>query len=238
MPKLYLVATPIGNLEDITLRALQILKRVDFVLCEDTRVSAKLLKRFNIEKPLVSFYEHTKLEKIKRIIGQIRSSDSAVLITDAGTPGISDPGGRLIEEILASEDNNIEIIPVPGASALTAAASVSGLPMNRFLFLGFPPHKKGRQNYMRVVAESVYPVIYYESPNRLVKNLELLAKFSPKARIVLCREMTKVHEQILRGEIGEIIAYFRDNPDKLRGEFVIVVKNPRLKGGSARDKIT
>lgn len=218
--KLFIVATPIGNLEDITLRALRILKEVDFVLCEDTRVTSKLLSKYEIRKTLVSFHHHTKNDKSEKIIADILDGKSAALVTDAGTPGVSDPGNVLVE--LAFK-NEIEIIPIPGASALASIISVAGIDMQKFVFLGFPPHKKGRETFFKEVAASKYPVIYYESPHRVIKNLELLKTLNEEKKIIIGRELTKMFEEVIRGDVLDVVSYFNQNTSKIKGEFVVVV---------------
>jgi 16S rRNA (cytidine1402-2'-O)-methyltransferase len=223
--KLYIIATPIGNLEDITLRALRILKEVDLILCEDTRVTKKLLDRYEIQKPLLSYHHHSKISRVEKIIEHLENGKNLALVSDAGTPGVSDPGNRLISEILATQNiggNSIEIIPIPGASAIVTIASVAGVNMDKFFFLGFPPHKKGRETFFRGVAEAKHPVIYFESPHRVLKNLELLSKFKPDAKLVIGRELTKMFEEVKRGNIEEILEYYRNNGDKVKGEFVII----------------
>ncbi len=168
---LYIVATPIGNLGDITLRALETLKKADLIACEDTRVARKLLDRYEVKTPVTSFFQHSKTPKIASIIGALKSGQNVALVTDAGTPGISDPGNRLVEQAVLE---NIAVIPIPGSSALTALISVAGIDMQKFIFLGFPPHKKGRETFFKEVIAQNYPVVYYESPHRVLKNLELL----------------------------------------------------------------
>ena len=226
--KLYIVATPIGNLEDITLRALRVLREADLILCEDTRVTKKLLDRYEIQKPLLSYHHHSKLSRVEKIIEHLENGKSLALVSDAGTPGISDPGNELIGKLFEGNwgdkgnQEKFEIIPIPGASAVAAMASVAGVNMSHFTFLGFPPHKKGRETFFRGVAEAKYPVIYFESPHRFLKNLELLEKFRPDAKLVVGREMTKMFEEVKRGDIGEIKGYFEKNPGKARGEFVVI----------------
>jgi len=232
--KLFIIATPIGNLEDITLRALRILREADLILCEDTRVTKKLLDRYEIQKPLLSYHHHSKLSRVEKIVEHLENGKNLVLVSDAGTPGISDPGNELIAELLGlkkklpesfprlSLGNDIEIVPIPGASALTAVASVAGINMSRFCFMGFPPHKKGRETFFRGVAESKCPVIYFESPHRFLKNLELLEKFKPDAKMVVGRELTKMFEEVVRGESGEIRKYFEGEDGKIKGEFVVI----------------
>lgn len=217
---LYIVATPIGNLEDITLRSLRTLKEVDFVACEDTRVTRKLLNHYNIATPAIVYHQHTKDDKIQKIINELLAGKNVALVTDAGTPGVSDPGNILVAEAIA---NDIVVLPIPGASALASMISVAGIDMQQFTFLGFPPHKKGRETYFKKVSALEIPVVYYESPHRVLKNLEMLAKFSTDKQIILGRELTKMFEEVVRGSIEEVLAYFASNPTKIKGEFVIIV---------------
>lgn len=224
--KLFIVATPIGNLEDITLRSIRVLKEVDLILCEDTRVTKKLLDRYEISKPLLLYHHHSKISRIEKIVEHLENGKNLALVSDAGTPGISDPGNELIAELGRSNPQNgdsISIIPIPGASATTALASVAGINMSKFIFLGFPPHKKGRETFFRGVTEVKYPVIYFESPHRFLKNLDLLEKMKPDAKLVVGRELTKMFEELKRGTIAEILEYYRNNSDKVKGEFVIIV---------------
>lgn len=215
---LYVVATPIGNLKDITLRALEILKEVDFIACEDTRQTKKLLDRYQIEKPLISYHQHTKIQKIDYIVNQIAQGKSCALVSDAGTPCISDPGSVLLAKAVRA---GIKIVPLPGPSALTAAASISGFPVDRFIFLGFPPHKKGRQKFFEQIKESIYPVIFYESPYRILKTLNQLKDVVNSRQIMVCRELTKMFETVYRGNINEVITKLEK--EKIRGEFVVMV---------------
>ncbi|MFZ3031592.1 MAG: 16S rRNA (cytidine(1402)-2'-O)-methyltransferase [Candidatus Moraniibacteriota bacterium] len=217
---LYIVATPIGNLGDMTLRALETLKSVDVVLSEDTRVTGNLLRHFEIKKSLVSFHEHTEADKAQKLIDRMKAGESMALVTDAGTPGISDPGNVLVALAAAA---GIRTIPIPGANALGAIVSVAGIDMREFIFLGFPPHKKGRETFFRRVAVSEMPVIYYESPHRVVKNLELLLELSPNKKLVLGRELTKIFEEVVRGSVSEVKAYLESKAGKMKGEFTIVV---------------
>ncbi|MDP3957023.1 MAG: 16S rRNA (cytidine(1402)-2'-O)-methyltransferase [bacterium] len=216
---LYIVATPIGNLSDITLRALETLKLVDAILCEDTRVTSKLLAHYAIKKPLVSCHEHTDERKLSQIIERLQKGESFAFVSDAGTPGLSDPGNRLVELALAA---GISVIPIPGVSALATIVSVAGINMQEFVFRGFPPHKKGRETFFKAVAESVVPVVYYESPHRVMKNLELLLKFAPEKKLVIGRELTKMFEEVVRGSIQEGLEYFTQHPEKVKGEFTII----------------
>ncbi len=215
MSTLYIVATPIGNLEDITLRALRILKEVDFVACEDTRRTAVLLDHFEIKKPLISYHQHSKLEKIEKIIGLLKSGKNIALVTDAGTPGIADPAGLLIEEALK---HTINIEPIPGPSVLTAFLSASGEDTQRFLFLSYLPKKKGRQTLFKFLENFDWPVVFFESPYRIQKTLkELLAVFGDR-KIIVGRELTKKFETVYRGKISEILPQI-----KSKGEFIIFI---------------
>ncbi|MBZ9572591.1 16S rRNA (cytidine(1402)-2'-O)-methyltransferase [Patescibacteria group bacterium] len=229
MSTLYVIASPIGNLKDITLRALEILKGVDLILCEDTRRTQKLLNRFGIKTRTLSYHQHSKLKKINYILELLRQGKDLALISDAGTPGISDPGNKLIQTIVTGPGLVVKIVPVPGPSALTAAASIAGVPMDKFLFLGFPPAKRKRKKYFEEVIKSKYPVIFYESPYRILKSLRDLretdAKINakPTRKIVVGRELTKKFEIIYRGTIEEIIEKIKK--DKIKGEFVVIVEN-------------
>lgn len=217
---LYIVATPIGNLEDITLRALETLKKSDLIACEDTRVTKKLLSRYEVKTPVTSFFQHSKAPKIASIIGALKSGKNVALVTDAGTPGISDPGNKLVEQAILE---NIAVMPIPGPSALTAIASVAGIDMQKFVFLGFPPHKKGRETFFKEIVALKYPIVYYESPHRVIKNLELLKNLGPDKNIILGRELTKMFEETVRGKVEEVLKYFQENPGKVKGEFTIIV---------------
>lgn len=233
--RLYIVATPIGNLEDITLRALRILREVDLILCEDTRVTKKLLDRYEIQKPLLSYHHHSKLSRVEKIAEHLENGKTLALVSDAGTPGIQDPGNKLIYSFLLPKTKSserfprlslgkeINIVPIPGPSAVTTIASVAGINMDKFCFLGFPPHKKGRETFFREVAEAKYPVVYFDSPHRFLKNLELLEKFCPDAKLIVGRELTKMFEEVVRGGIGEVRKYFENNFEKTKGEFAIII---------------
>lgn len=215
MSKLFLVATPIGNLEDISKRALETLKRVDFILAEDTRRTQKLLNAFNIRTNVISYHQHSKLKKVESILKLLEEGKDLALVTDAGTPGISDPGNKLIAEIAS----NTEVIPIPGPSAVTAIASVSGMPMDRFLFLGFLPQKHKRKKFFEKIKKSEYPVIIYESCYRILKTLKEL---DPNSKVVVGRELTKKFETIYRGKVKEVIKEIQK--DKIKGEFAIVIQ--------------
>lgn len=224
MANLSIVATPIGNLKDVTERALEVLKAADFIICEDKRETVKLLNHYEIRRPLISYHEHSKIQRVEEIINVLRQGKSAALVSEAGTPGVSDPGGRLISDVLAVLGDKVKIIPVPGPSALAAAASVSGLPCDRFIFLGFLPHKKGRETLFRQIAENKETTIFYESPHRILKTLNSLAQvLDEKRKIVVCRELTKMFEEIKRGNINGIKSYFENNPEKVKGEFVVLI---------------
>lgn len=222
--KLYIVATPIGNLKDITLRALEILKEVDFVLAEDTRVTKKLLTHYQIDKPLISYHHHSKLSKVEYILNLLRGGKDLALVSDAGTPGISDPGNKLIAKILQS-GLGVEIIPIPGASAVSTLASVAGFSMDSFKFLGFLPRKKGKNKALKQILESEQAVIFFESPHRVVKTLkkfqELIGDNHDNYHFVVGRELTKQFEAIYRGTIDEVLSLLLN--DKIKGEFTIIL---------------
>lgn len=225
MPTLYIVATPIGNLEDITLRAIRILKEVDLILCEDTRVTKNLLMRYEIDKPTMSYHAQSKLSKVEKIFALLEEGKNLALVSDAGTPTISDPGCMLVSQIREKFGDAIAIIPIPGASAVLSALSVSGFPTSEFLFLGFLPHKKGRETLFKEITASKRTVVFYESPHRIIKTLESLKEhLLPKRRIMIAREITKLYEENILGEPEEILMHFAVNPDRLRGEFVVVVE--------------
>ena len=222
---LYIVATPIGNLGDITFRAVETLQKADLIVCEDTRNTKRLLEKYEIKKPTTSFYAGGKgavkpAIKYDFILNELKNGKNLALVTDAGTPGVSDPGNQLVEKAV---ENGILVIPIPGACALTALMSVSGIDLQKFVFLGFPPHKKGRETFFKEVAAQKYPIAYYESPHRVIKNLELLKTFAPEKKIILGRELTKMFEEIVRGNISEVLNYFENNKSKIKGEFVIIV---------------
>ena len=225
MSTLYIVATPIGNLGDISQRAVETLKRVDLILCEDTRVTKKLLEHYRIETPTLSYRQHSKLKKVDYILEILEQDKNLALVSDAGTPGISDPGNALIEEAVKSLNGQVRIVPIPGPSAVTTAVSVSGFPMDRFLFLGFPPTKRKRKKFFEEIVNSKYPVIFYESPYRIIKTLKELSSFIDNREIVVARELTKKFETIYRGEIEEVIE--KIEKDKIKGEFVIVVEGKK-----------
>lgn len=229
MSTLYIVATPLGNLGDISARALEILKKVDLILAEDTRVSKKLLAHFGIGTPILSYHQHSKLSKVDYIIQLLEEGKNLALISDAGTPGISDPGGMLVEAVVKEFGDSIKIEPIPGPSAVTAIASICGFSMDKFLFLGFPPQKNKRRKFFEEVLSSKYPVIFYESPHRILKTLTELKNFLQttncllQTKVVVGRELTKKFETIYRGTVIEVIARAEKTP--LKGEFVVVVSS-------------
>lgn len=222
MLEFFIIATPIGNLQDISLRALECLKRADFILCEDTRVSQKLLNHFDIKKPTINYHQHSKITKIESIIELLKQGKNIALISDAGTPGISDPGNKLIQEIITTLGENIKIVPIPGPSALVTIASIAGISMDKFLFLGFPPQKKGRNKFFKQVIDSQYPVIFYESPYRIIKTLKQIQELDRDIEAIAGRELTKKFETIYRGRIDKVVE--KIEKDKIKGEFVIIVK--------------
>ena len=222
MGKLSIVATPIGNLGDITFRALWTLKEADAIYAEDTRVTAKLLAHYGLRTPVFRLDAATEGKKAGEIVRRLEAGEKLALVSDAGTPGISDPGARLVVYVRdALPDAKIEAIP--GPSALTTALSIAGVPADQFLFLGFLPHKKGRQTALKEIAESDVPVVLYESPHRILKLLGELAKVAPKAHVVIGRELTKIHEEVLAGT-PVMLANRIEKGKKNRGEFVVVVQ--------------
>jgi 16S rRNA (cytidine1402-2'-O)-methyltransferase len=222
--KFYVIGTPIGNLEDITYRAVRILGEVDLVLCEDTRVTKNLLNKYDIKTPTFSYPSDNQATdtKFEKILELIEEGKTLALVSDAGTPTISDPGSVLVQKI-KEKFPDIEVIAVPGPSAVASALSISGLPASDFTFLGFLPHKKGRETLFKEIATTERTVVFYESPHRILKALESLVKFTPDRKIVIARELTKVFEQIVSGTPAEVLQYFATNSDKVRGEFVVMV---------------
>lgn len=215
---LYIIATPIGNLGDITLRALEVLKSVDTILCEDTRVTAKLLAHYEIKKSLKSYHQHSNERTVNEIRIMLEEGKNLALVTDAGTPGVSDPGNHLVSKLIIYHLSFIT--PVPGPSAVTTALSISGFPTDKFLFLGFSPHKKGRQKFFQEVTDAKYTVAFYESSHRIKKCLiELANVIDKKRQICICRELTKKFETVYRGTIDEIT---KMNISE-KGEFVVVI---------------
>ncbi|MBW7868806.1 MAG: 16S rRNA (cytidine(1402)-2'-O)-methyltransferase [Brumimicrobium sp.] len=219
MSKLYVVPTPIGNIEDITLRALRVLKEVDFILAEDTRTTGQLLKQYDISKPLKSFHIHNEHKIVNRLVDEISASNGVAIVSDAGTPGISDPGFLIIRACI---ENNIDVTCLPGASAIIPAVVGSGFPCDSFVFEGFLPHKKGRQTKWKEIAEEKRSVVLYESPHRIVKALQEMVEFLEEDRLIcIARELSKLYETFHRGTAKELLSYFETNPPK--GEIVIVI---------------
>ncbi len=215
---LYIVSTPIGNLKDITLRALEVLKAVDFICAEDTRTTARLLNHYGIRSQLVSFYSHNQRHRIPGILQRLESGESAALVSEAGTPGISDPGYLLIR---AAIERGIPVSPIPGPTAFVAAVVASGLPTHRIVFEGFLPKKKGRQKKLRQLAEETGTIVVYESPHRIVKTLEEIVNIFGNRYIVLARELTKVYEEFIRGPAEEVLEKVQQR--NIKGEIVLVI---------------
>ncbi|HEY4502289.1 MAG TPA: 16S rRNA (cytidine(1402)-2'-O)-methyltransferase [Candidatus Paceibacterota bacterium] len=223
MAKFYVVGTPIGNLKDITLRALEVLKSVDLILCEDTRVTKKLLGAYDIATSTMSYHSHSGLTKVDKIIELLNNEKDIALVSDAGTPAISDPGASLVARLRA-ELPALDIVSIPGPSALTAAFSIAGMQVSDFLFLGFLPHKKGREKLFTEITESKRVVVFYESPHRIMKTLGVLCeKLGSSRSVIIAREITKMHEEVILGNCETVLSYFQTNPDKIRGEFVVLV---------------
>ncbi|MFH0776200.1 MAG: 16S rRNA (cytidine(1402)-2'-O)-methyltransferase [Patescibacteria group bacterium] len=216
---LYIVATPIGNLGDLTFRAVETLQKADFVAAEDTRTAQKLFTKFDIHSPLVAFHAHSTEREVEKILAKLQDGKSVALISEAGTPGISDPGFVLVKKAVAA---GIEVIPIPGACAAIAALSASGLRMDKFLFLGFLPLKKGRQKLIASLKDKSETIIFYESPHRIQKTISQLAEILGENRlVVLARELTKIHEEFFRGNLSEAVQFLESN--KPRGEFTILL---------------
>lgn len=223
MGTLSIIATPIGNLEDITLRALRTLKECDVIYAEDTRVISKLLARYEVKKPLQRLDAVTETKKADDIITRLEAGDHVAFVSDAGTPGISDPGARLVA-LVREQLPAATIEAIPGPSALTAALSVAGMDSGEFTFLGFLPHKKGRQTALKKIVASEIPVVLYESPHRIEK---LLKELTGVSRVTVARELTKIHEEVVSGTSSEVLAHFAAHPDAVRGEFVVIIEAKR-----------
>ena len=219
----YVVATPIGNLDDFSIRAISALNSSDIILAEDTRVTHVLLSKYGIDKPMLSYHQHSKVKKIKEIIGLLKEGKTLSLVSDAGTPGINDPGSYLIQEVL-KEIPELRMVPIPGPNAAIAALSISGFPSDKFVFLGFPPHKKGRQTFFKRIGEIEETTVFYESKHRTLKALQELKELSviEERPIVVARELTKQFETIYRGTVTEVLEEL--NKTKVLGEFIVVVK--------------
>lgn len=231
MSKFYVVATPVGNMGDITLRAIETLKEVDLILCEDTRETKKILNKYSINTPTMSYHSQSKLNKVDKIFEFLKEGKNLALVSDAGTPTISDPGAMLISQIkerFLKETTQepffgVQVIPIPGASAVIAALSASGLPTHEFTFLGFLPHKKGRETLFKEIAESKRTMVFYESPHRILKTLESLQKFCPNKKVCLAREITKIYEEFKTGSPSELLDFLTKNPIHQKGEFTVLV---------------
>ncbi len=227
MSKFYVVATPIGNMGDITFRAIEVLKSVDLILCEDTRTTKNLLNKYSINKPTMSYHAQSKLAKTDKIFELLSEGKDLALVSDAGTPTISDPGAMLISKIKEQypigKASGVEVIPIPGATALITALSASGFPTHEFTFLGFLPHKKGRETLFKEIAGAERTMIFYESPHRILKTLESLQKFCPDKKVCLARELTKIYEEFKTGSPNELLEYLTQNPVKQKGEFTVLV---------------
>jgi 16S rRNA (cytidine1402-2'-O)-methyltransferase len=223
---LYVVATPIGNLEDMTFRAVRILREAEGIFAEDTRVSGKLLRCYDITTPLYRYDEYSKSRQIPKIIALLKEGKTLALVTDAGTPCISDPGYELVDEALK---NGVKVVPIPGASAMTAAACASGISMRRFAFEGFLPKKKGRQTLWKQLAEEERAIMIYESPHRVEKTIREIAEYLGERKLVIARELTKIYEEVLRGTPEEILSLLEKHAP--RGEFVILIEGKALRKG-------
>ncbi|MGB7291245.1 MAG: 16S rRNA (cytidine(1402)-2'-O)-methyltransferase [Thermodesulfobacteriota bacterium] len=224
--KLYVVSTPIGNIEDISLRAIRILKEVDLIACEDTRNTRKLLSHYQIKKPLTSYHEHNEKEKAKQLLRHLRAGKNIALVSDAGTPGISDPGFRLVK--IAAE-NEIDVISVPGPSAAVAALSISGLPTSSFGFFGFPPKTNNKkEQFLKDIKDLDQTLIFYESSRRIVDTLSSIIEVFGDRQISVSRELTKVFEETIMGKISDVIEKLREKKE-LKGEFTVVVEGNKDK---------
>lgn len=216
---LYIVPTPVGNLDDITLRALKVLREADLILAEDTRTSGQLLKHFDIKRPMQSYHKFNEHQTVERIVERLLAGEQVAVVSDAGTPGISDPGFLVAREAIRA---GVEVTCLPGATALVPALVGSGLPCDKFCFEGFLPQKKGRQTRLQQLAAESRTMVFYESPHRVVKALQQFAEvFGPDRPAAACRELSKLHEEYVRGTLAELLAHF--NEHEPRGEFVIVV---------------
>lgn len=247
MSNFYIVSTPIGNMGDITLRAIETLKNVDLILCEDTRVTKKLLDKYQIKTPTMSYHAQSKpahlysdgsknaplaqskykcagkLSKTDKIFLFLKEGKNLALVSDAGTPTISDPGAMLISQIKTYFNNDVRVIPIPGVTAIITALSACGLPVHEFTFLGFLPHKKGRETLFKEITEARRTMIFYESPHRILKTLESLQKYIPNRKVCIARELTKIYEEFKIGNPEELLNYFNKNKEKQRGEFVVII---------------
>jgi len=225
MPKLSVVATPIGNLEDITLRALRVLKEANIIACEDTRVTKKLLSHYDIHTPVIAFHSNSGEKGFAKIIELMEQGKHVALVSDAGTPGVSDPGLELVS-VVREKVADVVIEAIPGPSALAAAISIAGLRAASFTFYGFLPLKKGREKLLKEIASSERASMFYESPHRIMKALNTLSGFiAPERRVGVFRELTKMYEESIVGSVAHVTAHLNSDPQKQRGEFVVIVEN-------------
>ena len=221
MGTLYVVATPIGNMKDITLRALETLRSVDLILAEDTRVTKKILLRYDIQKPIWRADARTERAMGEKVAEELKSGKNIAFVSDAGTPNVSDPGAALVA-YLREYNQNIRIEPIPGVSAITTLLSVAGIPADAFTFFGYPPHKKGRNTFFKKIAQSEIPVVLYESPHRIEKTIENIGEFFGKEKVFCVgRELTKIHEEIFHGTAEKALDHFKG--ERKKGEFVIII---------------
>ncbi len=225
---LFVAATPIGNLEDITIRALRILREADYVLCEDTRTTRALLNKYEVKTPSISYHQHSGAGKIAQLLRYLGAGKNLVLVSDAGTPGISDPGSALVSAALAEYGDDLSVVPLPGPSAVISALSISGWPVDRFTFFGFLPHKKGRQTMLKDILKSSYPAVFYESKHRLAKCLQEIGSLGAEdgrpVEIILARELTKMFESVYRGSPAELLDMLKEDADMQKGEFVVLLR--------------
>jgi 16S rRNA (cytidine1402-2'-O)-methyltransferase len=234
MSTLSIIGTPIGNLEDITLRALKTLASCDLILCDDTRMTKRLLDRHSISKQTLSYHAHSKISRVNEVVTLLKEGKHIAVVSDAGTPGISDPGSELVRiirlelvDLISSGELKIEAIP--GPSALTSALSIAGVPCADFTFLGFLPHKKGRETLFKEIAVSERTMVFYESPHRIEKTLDsLIEHIGIQKKITICRELTKIFEEVVIGTASEVKQYFVTHTDKVKGEFVVIVSASTL----------
>jgi 16S rRNA (cytidine1402-2'-O)-methyltransferase len=226
---LFVVGTPIGNLEDLSFRAVRILKEADYVLCEDTRITRTLLAHYELKTPTVSYHQHSGLSRTDQIVSWLKEGKSLALVSDAGTPGISDPGAALVELVRNECGDEVKIESVPGPSALATAISIAGVGCERFLFLGFLPHKKGRQTMLKQIIASEYPAVVYESKHRVLKLLNELIVLGENFQVTICRELTKKFESVYHGSPSELLALFDADALMGKGEFVVIIRKEKKK---------
>lgn len=226
---LFVVGTPIGNLEDLSFRAVRILKEADYVLCEDTRITRTLLAHYELKTPTVSYHQHSGLSRTDQIVSWLKEGKSLALVSDAGTPGISDPGAALVELVRNECGDEVKIESVPGPSALATAISITGIGCERFLFLGFLPHKKGRQTMLKQIIASEYPSVVYESKHRVLKLLNELIVLGENFQVTICRELTKKFESVYHGSPAELLALFDVDTLMGKGEFVVIIRKEKKK---------